>query len=368
MARFSRLVERVVDVHGHLGSLNEVDALASTVRQLGYTRMNVLCYPTRQRIHGNHVGMVAKARFPQRFCFFGGLDHAAYWSDGRVETPTLAEQVDRLAALGAAGIKVLETKPTSRKELPIPIDDDYFEPFLARAESLGVPLLWHVADPEEFWDPARTPDWAASRGWGYDETDVPKETLYGEVERVLDRHPRLRVILAHFYFLSADLRRADAFLQRHDAACLDLAPGIEMCYNLSADPAASHEFFCRHAERILYGTDIGSGLTPTEARVRAEIVRRWLETDEVFTVPPEADFLLGDASAGRICGMRLPADVLGQIYAANFDRVVPAAAAELDRKAAIDECRRVADELATMTGTPAAQTEPGRAAQMLRAL
>ena len=45
--------------------------------------------------------------------------------------------------------------------------------------------------------------------------DVTKEELYSEVEQVLRQHPGLKVILAHFYFLSADLPRARRFMDEH---------------------------------------------------------------------------------------------------------------------------------------------------------
>ena len=45
-----------------------------------------------------------------------------------------------------------------------------------------------------------------------------KEELYAEVDEVLRRHPNLRVIFAHFYFLSADLPRAARFFDAHPEA------------------------------------------------------------------------------------------------------------------------------------------------------
>jgi hypothetical protein len=33
---------------------------------------------------------------------------------------------------------------------------------------------------------------------------------------------------------------------------VDLAPGVEMLYNLSRDVEASRRFFCAHADRIVF--------------------------------------------------------------------------------------------------------------------
>lgn len=365
MSQFSKCVDRVVDSHVHLRDIAEIDDLVEHCRKIGFARMNLACYANSEAVNENASGFAAAARYPDVFTMFAGLDHSTYWSKGKTVAPTFPEQVDTLRKIGARGIKMLETKPTSRQDLPIAIDDDYFEPFFAAVEENGMPMLWHAADPEEFWDAEKTPEWAASRGWGYDETDVPKETLYAEVERVLARHPRMNVILAHFYFLSADLPRAAAFLDTHDRVLIDLAPGIEMLHNCSTDPAASREFFCRYAEQIVYGTDIASSQTQTEAYVRADLVRRWLETDEVFVVPEEADFLLGGAGDGKIVGMALPTDVLEQIYAANFERLIGPEPSQIDTAAAEAECRRLAGIVAAKAGKAESETEAARAANML---
>ena len=62
--------------------------------------------------------------------------------------------------------------------------------------------------------------------------------LIAEVERILEQHPRLKLILAHFCFLSGDLARAAAFLDRWPNVCYDITPGDEMYVRFSAAPAA----------------------------------------------------------------------------------------------------------------------------------
>jgi hypothetical protein len=259
-----------------------------------------------------------------------------------VKTPGLVEQLDRLMKLGADGIKMIEGKPTTRKLFPVPVDDPYFADYFARLEETALPVLWHVNDPEEFWDPEKTPSWAKERGWGYGPDDVQKEAQYAEVARVLERRPKLVVIFAHFYFLSADLPRAAELLGRYGNVHLDLAPGIEMIYNMSKDPQASREFFVRHADRIVFGTDISSGNTDAEASARAGIVRRWLETDDEYRVPPEVDFLLGKPADGVMRGMNLPKGVLDRIYRLNFERLAGKRPRRLDAGLAAGECRRIA--------------------------
>ncbi|PIZ45080.1 MAG: hypothetical protein COY42_12875, partial [Armatimonadetes bacterium CG_4_10_14_0_8_um_filter_66_14] len=277
-----------------------------------------------------------------------------------------AEQVDRLRALGADGIKMIENKPTARKLLDVPVDSDYFADYFARVEETGFPVLWHVNDPEEFWIPELTPSWARERGWGYDETFVAKEQLYAEVENVLARHPKLKLLFAHFYFLSADLPRAARLFDRFENVHLDLAPGVELLYNLSQDVEATREFFTKYADRIVFGTDTASGNSPQEAQIRAGLVTRWLETDDEYRVPDEADFLLGPPEDGLMRGLSLPADVLARIYRGNFERLAGSRPILLDRSLAAEECDRIAAEIDALAGRRLEDNHARAAALRLR--
>jgi len=365
MGTFSRRVDRVIDCHVHLRDLASVEAIIRTRRHVGFDRMNLVSIVNPPTGAGHAQGLCAKAADPNAFYCFGGLNHAAAVSEGKVSAPSLAEQVDHLLAAGCDGIKLIEGKPTARERLPFALDGDYYREFFARAEGRDVPVVWHVADPEEFWDPQKIPAWAVKHGWGYGEDDVPKEQLHAEVAGVLRRHPKLRVIFAHFYFLSADLPRAAAFLAENPNVRIDLAPGVEFLFNLSRDPAAAREFFIAHADRIVFGTDISSGQTPEQAAARAELVQRFLEAGETFTVPAEADDLLEPGGDCQVRGMDLPADVLARIYAGNFEAFAGCAPKPLDREKAAAECRRQAEIAAALSGQPAGETEAGRCAEAL---
>jgi Predicted metal-dependent hydrolase of the TIM-barrel fold len=260
---------------------------------------------------------------------------------------------------------MIEGKPTSRQRMDIPVTDPYFADYWARVEELGIPIVWHVNDPEEFWDPAKIPSWASERNWGYGPGDVQKEQLYAEVDEVLARHPKLRIIFAHFYFLSADLPRARRFFDEHPTAHFDLAPGIEMLYNLSQDPDTSREFFTQYAERIVFGTDLSSRLSVEEGRIRAGLVFRWLESEDTFRVPEEADFLLGSPDDGIIRGLSLPQDVLTKIYCDNFVRLVGMEPQTLDIEKAVEECERLDAIARAMSSEPVSETEATLVARRL---
>ena len=348
---------QIVDSHVHMGSVEQEEALLAMREATGIDQMALMAIQNPAGGSGLPEALYMKHKHPERFFVFAGLNHAGQRSEGQVIGPSIAQQVDRFVAMGCDGIKMIEGKPTSRQVMDIPVTDPYFADYWARVEKLGLPVVWHVNDPEEFWDPNKIPGWAKERNWGYGPQDAQSEQLYAEVDEVLARHRGLRIVFAHFYFLSADLGRAGRLLDEHPGVHLDLAPGIEMLYNISRDPDAGREFFIKYADRILFGTDLYPGLTLPEAQARAGIVFRWLQSEDTFRVPAQADFLLGQPEDGVIRGMALPDQVLNHIYLSNFRRLVGETPKALDVALAAEECRRLAAVSQAMGGKPADQTQ-----------
>jgi predicted TIM-barrel fold metal-dependent hydrolase len=360
--------EPIIDNHVHMGSIDTEDLILDICEATGIDQMNFVSIQDEAGGTGLPQSLYMKAMHPRQFYVFAGLNHAEKLTDGEVSTPSLVEQVDEFVEMGCDGIKMIEGKPTSRQSLDIPLDAPYYEAYWARVEELQFPLVWHVNDPEEFWDPDRIPDWAKQRNWGYGPEDVAYEDLYTEVDHVLARHPDLNVMFAHFYFLSADLERASRLFDTYPSVHVDLAPGIEMLHNLSVDVDASRDFFIKYADRIVFGTDIASRMTLEEAQARAGIIYRWLETDDAFSVPDAADFLLGGPEDGLIKGMALPEETLETVYRKNFVRLTGPVPRPLNVTQTVEVCDRIAAIAESMSGTPADETEAARVADRLRKL
>jgi hypothetical protein len=357
----------IIDGHVHMRSAADEATLLEIREATGIAKMSLVSIQDPPSGKGLPQSLYMKARHAQdkRFFVFAGLNHAEKLSNGRVKTPSPAQQAQTFLRIGCDGIKMIEGKPTSRQVMDVPVTDPYFADYWACVEELGVPIVWHVADPEEFWDPTRIPGWAKERAWGYSPSDVQKEQLYDEVDEVLARYPSLNIIFPHFYFLSADLDRVGSFLDGHPSAYLDLAPGIEMLYNLSRDPRRAREFFITYAKRIVFGTDISSQLTVEEGSIRAGVIFRWLETEDTYRVPEAADFLLGPPEDGVIHGLSLPKAALQRIYCDNYVQLVGPEPRPLDIERAIEECERIASIAEALTGIPAADTEAGLVARSL---
>ncbi len=335
----------VIDCHMHLTSIEEIRNTLEIVSEAGFHKASLLSLIDEKRINYNPDILLTKALHPEMFYAFGGLDYSSVVTG--FSSPSLAEQVDRLLKIGFDGIKMVEGKPICRKMLKIRFDEPFYEDYFERVEETGIPLLFHVADPEEFWDSEKVPGWAKEQGWFYDQTYPPKEQFYREVEKVLDKHPDLKIIFAHFYFLSADIEAASSLLESHKNVHLDLTPGIEMYYNFSMKAEAWREFFIKHQDRILFGTDIFGGEKVENALTKVWLVRGFLETDQ---------------------GLNLPRHVLEQIYCSNFCRIVGFRPKKLQVDLAIEECNRLAKEEASLSLKPLEKTGAGIVAEKMRLL
>jgi len=352
--RLSRKVDRVIDGHVHFRRFSRLEPFLQLRQQVGVDRMNVVCILNPATAEGNAMALVAKAAGAGTIYCFGGLDHTTYKSGGKVKVPSLADQVDLLMEAGFDGVKLIEGKPSVRHDwYPFDMDGDSYRDFWARAEQRDVPIVWHVADPAAFWGAkgSSQPD------WNYGGEHPTKDRLHQEVDNVLTRHRRLRVMLAHFSFLAGDLPRLTKLMTDHPNARLDMALGWDLLYELSDDVGKSRAFFLAFQDRIVYGTDTSDRNHPSLARQKAQAIRRFLETDETFTLRGQK----GSGGRTKIRGLSLPKEVLAKIYASNFEALAGADPKPLDMVKAKAYCRRAAEVTAALTGTAPADTTPGQA-------
>jgi hypothetical protein len=321
-------------------------------------KFNLVCTPHHARLSLVPDALFVKAHHPQRTYVFGGMDVSPLFMMPDKCGEMFAAYVDQLLDMGCDGIKMIEGKPDMRKRLPIPpFDSPTYEPYWTMVEERGVPIVFHVNDPEEFWDAEKIPDWATEQGWFYgDGSFINNEDQYTEVINVLERHPNLKVIFAHFFFLSAQLPRLSELLERFPHMSVDLTPGIEMYHNFGRDTQAARDFFLKYQERILFGTDVGAkallstpemGIEADESAVRVQVVRRFLEEEGPFELDVEAGFLFGKFG-GPFQGIGLPEDVLKKIYFGNFERLAGSQPRALNPSAIIAECERLATILPMM--------------------
>ena len=351
----------VLDGHVHYTLDLDPAAFVALLDRTGTERANLAVITHGDRVSCTPEALALKALYPGRFFCFGSLDPCLYYRGGADMGAGQAAYAASLLAAGCDGVKLLEGKPQLRKKLPIPdFDDMCWDAFWAWAEANAVPVLWHVNDPEAFWDASKVPAWAAKQGWLYDESYINNEEQYRQVFTVLGRHPGLKILFAHFFFFSAQLGRLAAVLDAYPNVMTDLTPGIEMYENFSLAPEETRAFFDRYHDRIVYGTDIGSrfvynpGNRPFNEKEnlrRPEIVRAFLTNTAPETVSADGNFVIGRPDF-EMMGLGLEGERLREILGGNFLHFVGREPRPVDTEKALALCADTREKLAAAAKLP----------------
>jgi len=176
-----------------------------------------------------------------------------------------------------------------------------------------MPVKMHLGDPAYFWgDKANLTPYEISRGWYYGDGTYPSlEQLRDEVDGILQKFPRLKLCLAHFYFLGDNLEKAAEFFEKWENVAFDLTPGGVMFAGFTARHEAWREFFIHYADRIFFGSDTYNFLDKEGNLIgkRIDQVRQMME----WPAERQVD---GDQH-GMLTPLQLPEDVLQKIYHQN---------------------------------------------------
>ena len=310
---------RIFDAHVHpeggAGLALFLESAREFMDETGIMGVNLLCIKGRYpRLAGvDLLALSLKANDP-RFSVYGGFE---YWRktvdhDG----PGLLAQLETMQAIGFDGLKMLEGKPTERAASGIPLDDPRYDPAFDLLEKTGFHILYHVNDPEEFWDKETCPAWANDGAGGYWDSKkfLSKEQHYREIENLLARHPGIKITFAHAYFLSNFPDRMTALLDKYPNVTVDICPGIEMYDGFTKQYKKWREIFTAYEDRFLFGTDNVIKSTASAAvthdggsRYKIENITRFLTGSGEF-----------EAWGFRLRGMGLPAEISRKILCDNY--------------------------------------------------
>jgi len=239
-------------------------------------------------------------------------------------TPDFAEKVvadlERAFADGAVAVKIWKTigmevkRPDGSFLMP---DDPGLEPIYAVIAKHDRTLIIHAAEPDSCWEPpnptspdhdyyVRNPEW-----YMYGRSDHPsKATILEARDRVLARHPNMRIVLAHLGSLETrfdDLRKT---LDTYRNAAVDTAS--RMTYLTLQPREVARAFLLQYQDRVIYGSDLDWRKGDRAWRERYASEWKYLATDDVFVY------------GGReVRGLALPAEVLRKIYRTNAERWFP---------------------------------------------
>jgi predicted TIM-barrel fold metal-dependent hydrolase len=261
-----------------------------------------------------------KARAPQRFQVFGGVDWSQWASKGEAFPEWAARRLEIQAEHGAQGLKVWKAFGLQVRDqygLLVRVDDPRLDPLWETAANLGFPVMIHVADPVAFFDPIdetneRWEELQAHPDWAYTSPPFPQfMSIIDAFSVLVARHPRTTFIGAHVGCYAENLAWVGRLLDKCPNFHVDISARIG---ELGRQPYNARRFFIQYADRILYGSDMGPDLQAYR------ISYRFLETaDEYF------NYNTGDLpQQGRwqVSGLFLPDDVLLKVYSENARRIL----------------------------------------------
>lgn len=298
-----------------------------------------------------------KKKFPDRLIVFYKLR----FND--VAKPTffadIVREIEEAKAAGIQGVKVWKDFGMINRDGDgklLKEDDPRLDPFWAKCAQLKLPILWHSADPREYWFPLTYNSvhygLRKEQDQYYKIADMPPwEALLVGRENVMRRHPNLIVIGAHMGSMSFDLERLGKTFDQFPNFYADTSARLRILGRLN--PVAVRDFFVKYQDRLLFGTDggilsggrknNGSGnifLYPSEdpnilviAPSDVPRVKSWqdraardyglglqyFETDR----PGLEDPMHSGGAWFRMNGIKLPPEALEKLYHANAERIIP---------------------------------------------
>jgi predicted TIM-barrel fold metal-dependent hydrolase len=304
----------VVDYHNHLDAQDPA-AVLKVMDECGVERIVNIT----MQVGSDALAMIDKyhSAAPDRFATYAWMDWTDLHSAGFFSR--CVGRLEQMVEHGACGLKIWKDLGTSLRDATgelLKVDDERLAPLFEKAAELGVPIMFHIADPDAFFLPVdehneRYEELAAHPEWSFYASHFGKEELLRQRDRVFARHPRTRFVAAHVAEHPEKLSYVSELLETYPNVHVDIGARSA---ELGRQPYTSREFFLKHSDRILFGTD----LIPDVRMYRLHF--RFLETaDEYFEYPSHA------SRQGRwnIYGLFLPDDVLRRVYRENALRLLP---------------------------------------------
>ena len=260
------------------------------------------------------------AKYPARFEVWCGFDFAGYDQPGF--GPAAIRELERCHQAGARGVGELHDKGRGMasgksKTLGLHPDDLRMDGLFAKCGELKMPVSIHVADPIWMYQAMdRTNDGLMNAyHWRLDNQPniVDLSGMVDLLERAVKKHPQTTFVACHFANLDYDLTRLGELFDRNP----NLYADISARYAETAPiPRFVSQFYARHADRLVYGTDMGFDKT------MYRITFRILETlDEHFYESEQFGY------HWSLNGFGLPDASLKRVYRENAAKILAGAAA-----------------------------------------
>ncbi len=145
----------------------------------------------------------------------------------------------------------------------VQIDDPRLQPIWDFLTEKGIPVMAHIGEPQQAWRPLEDDNPHANyyrnnpQYHAYQHPEIPSwETIQMARNHWLESNPNLVVLGAHHGSMSHDVELIGAHLDKYPNFFVE--PAARFGDLIRQDSEKVRNFFIKHQDRILYGTDLGT--------------------------------------------------------------------------------------------------------------
>jgi len=250
----------VIDMHSHpyAKTPQQIDEWVRNMDEVGLEKTMILAMATGQEFDEIQRKY---AKYPERFETWCGLDLAGFDQPGF--GPGAVKELERCKQVGARGVGEIHDKGkglrSGKSSAPgMHPDNPRMDSVWAKCGELGMPVSLHVADPIWMYQKMDNNNDGLMNAYHWRLDNQPNIVdLPGMIEifeRTLAKHRNTTFVACHFANLDYDLAHLGEVLERHP----NLYADISARYAETAPiPRFAAQFYAKHADRLVYGTDMG---------------------------------------------------------------------------------------------------------------
>jgi uncharacterized protein len=275
----------IIDMHSHpyAKTPEDIAQWVQTMDEVGLERTIILTMATGAAFDEIHRKY---SKFPDRFELWCGFDFTGHDKPGF--GPAALRELERCKQAGARGVGEIHDKGkglrSGKSNAPgMHPDDPRADQLFERCAELGMPISLHVADPIWMYQKMDKTNDGLMNAYEWRLDNQPKIVdLSGMVEileRTAQRHPKTTFVACHFANLDYDLARLGDLFTRNP----NLYADISARYAETAPiPRFASQFYAKHADRLVYGTDMGfdKPMYQTTFRILETLDEHFYEIDQ----------------------------------------------------------------------------------------
>ena len=201
------------------------------------------------------------SKYPERFEVWCGLDFSGYNKSGFGSAAV--KELERCRQKGARGIGEIHDKGqglrSGKSSAPgMHPDDPRVDPIWEKAAELHMLVSLHVADPIWMYQPMDKHNDGLMNAfeWRLDNQPniVKLPGMVDILERTAARHRNTTFVACHFANLDYDLNHLGEVFDRNPNVYADISARYA---ETAPIPRFAAQFYSKHADRLVYGTDMG---------------------------------------------------------------------------------------------------------------